>query len=267
MSTGKGAIDVNDVSKIFHQNNEGGSNGDDTLTALDHVNLHIKPGEFITIVGTSGCGKSTLMRMVAGLETPTFGTVCCDGKVIQGTDAKRGLVFQDHSLFPWLTVWGNITFGLKSLGIYEKKKELASQLLEIVGLSQFRNSYPGQLSGGMTQRIALVRSLATEPDVLLLDEPLGALDAFTRMSIQDNLIELWKERKSTMILITHDVDEAIYLAQRVIVMSPRPGRIIDEIQVDMSYPRERGHSQFTEYRNRILKKLNFVHEHELSYYI
>lgn len=257
-----GMIQVEHVSKIFRREDE-----QETLTALENVSLTVNPGEFVAIVGASGCGKSTLLRMIAGLETPTLGEIKMDGSPIRGTSEKRGLVFQDHSLYPWLTVWDNVTFGLKSLHRYKEKKELAEQLLKLVGLEEFKKSYPSQLSGGMSQRIALVRALVTEPDILLLDEPLGALDAFTRMNIQDVLIDLWKDRGTTMILITHDVDEAIYLAQRVIIMSPHPGKIQDEIEIEMSYPRERSHSQFVVYRNKILKQLNFAHEQSLSYYI
>ena len=197
----------------------------------------------------------------------TLGTVYCNGEKIIGTSEKRGLVFQDHALFPWLTVWDNVLFGLKSCKKVKEKKELAEQLLDIVGLTRFKKSYPNQLSGGMSQRVALLRALANEPDVLLLDEPLGALDTFTRMNIQDALIDLWKARGNTMILITHDVDEAIYLSQKVIVMSPRPGRIINEINIEMGYPRNRSHSAFTLYRNKILEQLNFAHEESINYYI
>lgn len=257
----KGQITIDGVTKIFRR-----TDGLETLVALDNIQLDIKPGEFLSIVGASGCGKSTLLRIIAGLEHPTTGAARCDGAEITGTDAKRGLVFQDHALFPWLNVWDNVLFGLRSTGRRKEKQELAEHLLEIVGLENFKKSYPHQLSGGMSQRVALVRALANEPDVLLLDEPLGALDAFTRMNIQDALIDLWKERKNTMILITHDVDEAIYLSQRIIVMSPRPGRIVDELPIFMSYPRNRNHSAFIQYRNQILEKLNFAHEESLADY-
>lgn len=258
----KGRIEIDNVTKIFRRSDE-----TETLTALEGVSLSIEPGEFVSVVGASGCGKSTLLRSIAGLERPTIGKITCDGVEVTGTSEKRGLVFQDHSLYPWLTVWGNVTFGLKSLGTYKEKKGLAGELLELVGLEKFKKSYPGQLSGGMSQRAALVRALATEPDVLLLDEPLGALDAFTRMNIQDILIDLWKAKGNTMILITHDVDEAIYLSQRVIVMSPRPGKVMDEIKIEMSYPRDRSHSVFVHYRNKILKQLNFAHEVSIGYNI
>lgn len=257
----KGHIQIDGLTKIFRR-----ADGTETLTALENINLDINPGDFVAIVGASGCGKSTMLRMIAGLETPTIGSVICDGEEIKGTHESRGLVFQDHALFPWLTVWDNILFGLKSTGMTKEKLELAEKLIQVVGLENFKKSYPYQLSGGMSQRVALVRALANEPKVLLLDEPLGALDAFTRMNIQDALINLWKERKSTMILITHDVDEAIYLAQRVIVMSPRPGRIVDDIKIEMGYPRNRSHSVFVQYRNDILRKLNFAHEEAMAEY-
>ncbi|MCD7725143.1 MAG: ABC transporter ATP-binding protein [Clostridiales bacterium] len=258
----KGAIELKDVTKIFQR-----SDTEETLTALNHINLSIKPGEFVSFVGASGCGKSTLMRIITGLESPTKGEAICDGEVITGTSAKRGLVFQDHALFPWLTVWENVIFGLKSQKNLSEKQALAEELLKLVELEKFKKTYPSQLSGGMSQRVALIRALTTEPDVLLMDEPLGALDAFTRMNIQDVLIRLWETQKNTMILITHDVDEAVYLSQRVIVMSPRPGRIIDDIRIDMNYNRNRSHSDFLKYRNQILERLNLAHEESLEYYI
>lgn len=258
-----GNIEIKDVSKIFRRSDE-----QETLTALDHINLSIAPGEFASIVGASGCGKSTLLRIIAGLEKPTLGEVVCDGKPVTGTSEKRGLVFQNHALFPWLTVWDNVLFGLKSTGRLKEKTQLAQQLLEQVGLEKFKKSYPNQLSGGMSQRVALARALTTEPDILLLDEPLGALDAFTRMNIQDALIDLWKTREKTMLLITHDVDEAIYLSQKVIIMSPRPGRVIETLKIDLAYPRNRSDANFTYYRNYILHKLDFAHqEKQIEYMI
>ncbi len=258
-----GNVEIKDVTKIFRRSDE-----QETLTALDHIHLSVAPREFVSIVGASRCGKSTLLRIIAGLEKPTLGEAVCDGDVISGTSEKRGLVFQNHALFPWLTVWDNVLFGLKSTGRVGEKTDLAEQLLDQVGLTKFKKSYPNQLSGGMSQRVALARALATEPDVLLLDEPLGALDAFTRMNIQDALIDLWKTREKTMILITHDVDEAIYLSQRVIIMSPRPGRVIETLNIDLPYPRNRSDSNFTYYRNYILEKLDFAQKGgEIEYII
>ena len=244
-----GNIEIKDVSKIFSRSEE-----EQTLTALDHINLSIKPGEFVSIVVASGCGKSTMLRIIAGLEKPTLGEVIFDGEPITGPSEKRGLVFQNHALFPWLTVWDNILFGLKSTGKLKDNSKIE--------LEKFKKTYPNQLSGGMSQRVALVRALANEPDVLLLDEPLGALDAFTRMNIQDALIDLWKTEENTMILITHDVDEAIYLSQRVIIMSPRPGRVIESLNIDLPYPRNRSDKNFTYYRNHILEKLDLAHQEE-----
>jgi NitT/TauT family transport system ATP-binding protein len=235
------------------------------MVALENVDMEIEPTEFISIVGTSGCGKSTLLRIIAGLETATYGQVLCDGEIINGADPRRGLVFQEHSLFPWLSVRDNIAFGLHATGKYESNSGLADRLISIVGLSEFANSYPHQLSGGMRQRVSLVRALVVSPNVLLLDEPLGALDSFTRMIIQDELLNLWNERRNTMILITHDVDEAIYLSQRIYIMSPRPGRITSEIPLVMSYPRNRGSSEFVNVRNAILKQLNFAKEEQEDY--
>lgn len=262
MSMEKGHISIQNVTKIFARNDTA-----DTLTALNDVSLDIGAGEFVSIVGASGCGKSTLLRILAGLEIPTKGQVTFDGEKIEGPSARRGLVFQDPTLFPWLNVWDNIAFGLKAQHKYKEKEMLVHKMIKLIGLEEFKKCYPQQLSGGMSQRVSLVRALANEPDVLLLDEPLGALDAFTRMNIQDEMINLWKERNNTMILITHDVDEAIYLSKRIIVMSPRPGRIVKEIRIDMSYPRNRSSADFVNYRNNILKLLNFAKDVESEYYL
>ncbi|MDR0648426.1 MAG: ABC transporter ATP-binding protein [Synergistaceae bacterium] len=260
MSAGAGHISIQNVTKIFAR-----TDLDSTLVALESVNMEIRPAEFISIVGTSGCGKSTLLRIIAGLEAATFGQVRCDGEIIAGTNPKRGLVFQEHSLFPWLSVRDNIAFGLRAAGRYKSGADLVDGLISRVGLSEFSGSYPHQLSGGMRQRVSLVRALVVSPDVLLLDEPLGALDSFTRMNIQDEILKLWNEHKNTMILITHDVDEAIYLSQRIYIMSPRPGRIVKEIPLGMSYPRNRGSSEFTAVRSEILRRLDFAKEEQEEY--
>lgn len=262
MRADKGHISIRNVTKIFARNDLA-----HTMTALDHINLDIRPGEFVSVVGASGCGKSTLLRILAGLEIPTTGEALFDGAPIKGPSAQRGLVFQDPTLFPWMSVWENVAFGLRAQGKYKQKKEIVEQMIRLIGLEEFHKSYPHQLSGGMSQRVSLVRALANEPDVLLLDEPLGALDAFTRMSIQDELINLWQQRGTTMVLITHDVDEAIYLSGRIIVMSPRPGRILKELSLGMSYPRNRSASDFVEYRNQILKLLHFAKDTGAEYYL
>lgn len=251
-----GHIEIKNLNKTFAD-----------LCAIEDLSLEIEPGEFVSIVGTSGCGKSTLLRIIAGLETPTRGTVNCGGAEIRGTSPDRGLVFQEHTLFPWLTVKKNIIFALKASGRLGQFGGDVDALLEKVGLRDFADSYPHQLSGGMRQRVALIRSLAVSPNVLLLDEPLGALDSFTRMVLQDEIIRLWQERGNTMLLITHDVDEAVYLSNRIIVMSPRPGRIAEIVTVPMSYPRNRGASDFAEIRTRLLKRLNFASDTQMEYYL
>jgi NitT/TauT family transport system ATP-binding protein len=258
----RGRIEVKNLNKTFAR-----SDSNSTLCAISDLNLSVEPGEFVSIVGTSGCGKSTLLRIIAGLETPTQGDVECDGRKIDGTSPDRGLVFQEHTLFPWLTIRKNIVFALKASQRYEAYKDNINVFLEKAGLSDFADSFPHQLSGGMRQRAALVRSLAVSPEILLLDEPLGALDSFTRMTLQDEIVRLWKERGNTMLLITHDIDEAIYLSQRIIVMSPRPGRIIDIIRIPMSYPRNRSASDFETLRIQLLMKLNFASEVQQDYYL
>ena len=256
------SISIRDVSKIFASQCEDG-----TLVALDHVDLEVSPGEFITLLGASGCGKSTLLRIVAGLETPTQGEALFDGEVIHNTDPRRGLVFQEHTLFPWLTVRNNIAFALKAAKRYKGEKKQITNWIALAGLDGFADNYPHQLSGGMRQRAALVRALSVSPDVLLLDEPLGALDSFTRMTLQDELIRLWNERGNTMIMVTLDVDEAIYLSQRIVIMSPRPGRISRILEVPMSYPRNRTSGDFTKLRTQILRFMDFARDTQEDYII
>ena len=221
--------------------------------ALSPVNLTVEEGEFISIVGPSGCGKSTLLRLVAGLLTPTSGKLSLDGEEIMGTDAKRGMAFQKPTLFPWLTVEENIAFGPKVRK--ENKKEEIERMLALTHLSDFRSAYPHELSGGMAQRVALVRTMINEPEVFLLDEPLGALDAFTRMKMQDELLLLWKEKKNMMLMVTHDVDEAIYMGTRVLVMAKAGGSVLRDIPIDLAYKRKRLDPKFLSYREEIMRLL------------
>lgn len=259
----RGRIELDNVSKVFAR-----SDMDTTITALDEVSLTIEPGEFVSIVGASGCGKSTMLRMITGLEIPTHGELRFDGVPITGPSAKRGLVFQDPSLFPWLTVEKNIAFGLRSQGVARQEQAaLVDEFTSLIGLSDFKKSYPHQLSGGMAQRVSLARALVGKPDALMLDEPLGALDAFTRMNMQDEIVRLWQQRGNTAVLITHDVDEAVYLSNRIIIMSPRPGRIRKEIKIELAYPRNRSHPDFINHRSAILEMLNFAHQVETDYYL
>ena len=219
------------------------------------VNLDIKENEFICVVGPSGCGKSTLLNIIAGLDTPTSGAVYIDGKKIEGTGTERGVVFQQYALFPWLTVLKNVMFGLKLQGKSDAEaKEIAMKYIKMVQLEDFVNHYPKELSGGMKQRVAIARAYAVKPEVLLMDEPFGALDAQTRTQLQTELLKTWESERKTCFFITHDVDEAIILAQRVIVMSARPGRIKDIVDIDIPYPRDQETKmspRFMELKNHI----------------
>ena len=206
--------------------------------ALNGVSLDIKENEFICVVGPSGCGKSTLLNIIAGLLEPTSGTVTLDGKVIEGTGVERGVVFQQYALFPWRTVLKNVMFPLEMKKVPKAEAEaIARKYIKSVGLEGFEKSYPKELSGGMKQRVAIARAYAANPEVLLLDEPFGALDAQTRVQLQSELLETWEKEKKTCFFITHDVDEAVILAQRVIIMSARPGRIKKIVDIDIPYPR------------------------------
>ena len=256
-----GTIQIIDIKKVFR------APSSSEVIALQEINTTIRPGEFISIIGPSGCGKTTLLRLIVGLESPTGGEILLDGQKITGTSFERGLVFQDPTLYPWLNVYGNIASGLVARKIFKERKKDVDDYIQLVGLSGFEKSFPHQLSGGMAQRVSLARTLVNHPKVLLLDEPLGALDAFTRMLMQDEILRIWQERRTTMVLITHDVDEAIYMSDRIIIMTPRPGRIQEILPVNMGRPRARNHSDFFRLRSRILEILHFAHEESLSYYI
>ncbi len=248
--TGHGRVlEFDKVTKSFVK-----TESDEITHALAEINLKINPGEFVSIVGTSGCGKSTILRLIAGLIGPTTGQILLGGKPIQGAGPDRGMVFQKATLFPWLTVEKNVSFSLRMQKIHDKER--VDQLIRMVGLEDFRKDYPHQLSGGMAQRVALIRSLINNPDILLLDEPLGALDAFTRMNMQDEILNIWRERKQTVVMVTHDVEEAIYMGTRVLVMEPRPGRIKADISIELPEPKERDSEAFQEYRKRILQMLD-----------
>ena len=245
-------LKLDNVSKSFAKVEK-----DEITHALGNINLEMRSGEFISLVGTSGCGKSTILRLIAGLITPTMGRLTVNDQEITGPDPERCMVFQRPTLFPWLTVEKNIAFSLKMQNKLKGNEDKVERMLRLIGLEDFKDDYPGQLSGGMAQRVALVRSLINEPPILLLDEPLGALDAFTRMNMQDEILSAWKERKQLAIMVTHDVDEAIYMGTRVIVMEANPGRIKADIPLTMDYPRNRSSSQFVAYRNQILEMLNY----------
>ncbi len=225
------------------------------MIALNGVNLNIMENEFICVVGPSGCGKSTLLNIIAGLLEPSSGQVYVDGKGVDGPGPERGVVFQQYALFPWLTVLKNVEFGLHLKGMKgEAAKEEAMKYLRMVDLEQFANSYPKELSGGMKQRVAIARAYAVNPQVLLMDEPFGALDAQTRTQLQTELLNTWEKEKKTCFFITHDVDEAIILAQKVIIMSARPGRIKEIVDIDIPYPR----NQETKMTDEFLRLKNYI---------
>ncbi|MDR0935055.1 MAG: ABC transporter ATP-binding protein [Oscillospiraceae bacterium] len=228
------------------------------VEALYDVSLTINKGEFISFIGPSGCGKTTLLRLIAGLDSPQAGTLTLNGGLITGTDPQRGYVFQQGSLFPWLTVEKNIASGLKARGVYKQQKADVAEYLSLIGLDGFGKSYPHQISGGMAQRVAIARALINRPSALLLDEPMGALDSFTRADLQDKLLSLWRHDGTTMILVTHDIDEAIYLSDRVVIMTPRPGKISEIIPVNFPRPRHRGGVEFLAMRKTILEKLDLA---------
>lgn len=240
------SLDIQSVSKTF------GSNGDGLL-ALRDINLHIRPGEFTCVVGGSGCGKTTLLRIIAGLERAYSGSVTLGGNSISGPGLDRGIVFQEHRLLPWLTVEQNVGFGLSELPSAERRERVA-RYIDLVGLRGFEQAYPHQLSGGMAQRVAIARALVSHPKLLLLDEPFGALDALTRIRMQQELLRIWQAQRTTMIFVTHDIDEAIYLADRIVIMSPRPGTIKQIFQVEMPRPRDRAGLQLTELRKSIYRE-------------
>jgi len=226
------------------------------VVALDDISFEVEDGEFICILGTSGCGKTTLLRIIAGLEKPTSGEVLVGGVPVEGPSPERGMVFQEYSLFPWRNVLENIAFGLEMKNIpKEERLEKARTYVKRVNLEGFETAYPHELSGGMRQRVAIARALANDPQVLLMDEPLGALDAQTRNQMQQELLEIWEREKKTVIFVTHSVDEAVYLADRMVVLSPRPGRVDDIVPVDIPRPRDRTTVAFSELRKKILNRL------------
>ncbi len=245
-----GKVKVNNVFRRFTKD-------EDTSTlALENVNLEVEDKDFVCFIGPSGCGKTTLLRIISGLDKPDEGEVYLDDKKIESPGPDRGMVFQEYSLFPWKTVVDNIIFGPQMGGIKKKDAlEDAEKYLELVGLQQFRDSYPYELSGGMKQRVAIARALANEPSVLLMDEPFGALDAQTRNILQQELLDIWQKKHITVLFVTHSVDEAVFLADKIVLMSARPGKIKEIINVDLPRPRDRTSLEANVLRERILKSL------------
>ncbi|MEP0872551.1 ABC transporter ATP-binding protein [Trichocoleus desertorum AS-A10] len=227
--------------------------------ALEEINLTVAAGEIVSLVGTSGCGKSTLLRLIAGLDSPTLGQVLIDQQAIAFPHPKIGIIFQEPRLMPWLSVRENVQFGLE--GVAQKEKErLTDVILERVGLMAFSQALPRQLSGGMAQRVAIARALVTKPSILLLDEPFSALDAFIRMKLQDHLLKIWEYDRPTLILVTHDIEEALVLSDRVIVLRSNPGHIHQELVLDSPRPRRRTDSQFQQWKEQLLQALDLTVE-------
>lgn len=237
-------------------------------TALAQVNLEIKEGEFICLLGPSGCGKTTLLNLIAGFDQPSQGEITIDGVGVEGTNPKFITIFQDYGLFPWRTVLGNVEYGLGAKGVgKEKRREISLQYIKLVGLEKFINSHPRELSGGMKQRVAIARALAVEPEILFMDEPFGALDAITRMKMQEEIVRIWQENKRTIVFVTHDIDEAIYLADRIVIMSPHPGRVKSVLSVSMGRPRDRTSFDFGQIREKVYREFELKVEQETDYNI
>jgi len=243
-------IKIKNVKKVFNNDHHG------EVLALDDFNLEVNKNEFTVIVGPSGCGKSTLLSLLAGFDQPTSGEILLDDQRIKGPGPDRGFVFQDFALYPWRTVKGNIKFGLESLDFSEEEAEnKAQRYIDMVGLDGFENAHPHTLSGGMKQRVGIARALAYDPEVLLMDEPFGSLDAQTRKLMQQELIKIWQEMKKTVVFVTHSVIEATFLADRIVIMTSRPGTVKDVVKVNLSRPRDYTGDKYHEVRKKVLDQL------------
>jgi NitT/TauT family transport system ATP-binding protein len=245
------ALSIQEVSHYFELEGR-------PLRVLERISLRVEPGEFVAILGPSGCGKSTLLRLVAGLDSPATGILSMDGRRIDGPDPSRIIVFQEPTLYPWRTVWSNVALGLEARGLLRSHRERVDDVLRLVGLAGFPTAYPRQLSGGMAQRAALARALVNDPQLLILDEPLGQLDSLTRIAMQGELVSLWLRAGFTALLVTHDVEEALFLASRIIVLSERPARIRAQVVNALPYPRHRGDPHLAELRREILGHLGLA---------
>ena len=256
----KSGLRIEHVSKSFQIDGE-------DVEVLHDIDVEIQDGEFISIVGSSGCGKSTLLKMIVGLENITEGRILQGERIVDKPSVNVGMVFQEARLYPWISVEKNIEFGITAQLNKEQRQRLVSEQIELVGLKGFEKALPRQLSGGMQQRVSIARALIGKPKLLLLDEPFGALDAFTRINMQNEILRIWEHEKKTMILVTHDIDEAIFLSDRIFVMSPRPGKIKEIISVRLGRPRDRSNEDFMRIRKKIL--MNFLGQSEINieYYI
>jgi len=244
-------IVVRDVTKSF-----GRKEGE--LKVLERVDLSIDKGEFVCLLGPSGCGKSTLLNIIGGFDRPSSGSVEIDGQPVLGPDPRRVFVFQEYGIFPWASVWDNIALGLRDRS-HDEQHKIIDHYIELVGLQGFAKTYPAELSGGMKQRVAVARALAVSPDVIFMDEPLGALDSLTRLQMRGELLRIWMQEKMTILFVTHDVDEALQLADRIVVMCPRPGRITEIVDVGVSHPRDVGSAEYGRLKNHLYGLLGVSH--------
>jgi ABC-type nitrate/sulfonate/bicarbonate transport system ATPase subunit len=244
-------LEITQLNTIFKRDGK-------DLSVLSNINLTVYSGEFICILGPSGCGKSTLLSTIGGFSAPSSGEVRIDGEIVSAPDPRRIFVFQERGVFPWLTVEGNVGFGLFKLSSTERQQRVA-HYIKMVGLEGFEKSYPGALSGGMKQRLEVARALAVNPDMLLLDEPFGALDSITRLTMRTELLRIWEAEKKTVIFVTHDIDEAVQLADRVVVMSARPATIQGIVKVDIPHPRDISSSRYLQLRDGISRQIGLAH--------
>ncbi|MDE5765369.1 MAG: ABC transporter ATP-binding protein, partial [Ruminococcus sp.] len=252
-------IEIQNAGKKFVQNGK-------EFTALENVSLSIEKGEFICLLGPSGCGKSTLLNAIAGFEPVTEGSVKIDGKEVKEPSVRNVTIFQNYGLLPWRNVLKNVELGLESKKIpKDERKKIAEKYIDLVGLSDFRNSHPRQLSGGMQQRVAIARALAVDPDIIFMDEPFGALDAITRIKLQDDIRQISRDEKKTIIFVTHDIEEAVYLADRIVVMTPNPGKIKSVVSVPIHGYRDRTSGNFIHVRNKIFEIFNMKYEPDIEY--
>lgn len=255
-------IQVKNVTKVYN-NKTGGA-----LKALEGASLNISQGEFICLLGPSGCGKTTLLNLMAGFEKPTEGQILVNSQEVIEPSIKYVTIFQNYGLLPWRTVRGNVELGLESKG-YDKAKirEIAGEYIELVGLSDFQKHHPYQLSGGMQQRVAIARALAVDPEIIFMDEPFGALDAMTRMKMQDEISGIWEKKKKTILFVTHDIDESVFLADRIVIMTPYPGRIKSIINVPLARKRDRTNSDFLKIRDRVFSEFEMKEKDRVEYYL
>ena len=260
MASDEEILQIKNINKVYRIDGE-------DVDILKDINLNIKKGEFVSIVGHSGCGKSTLLRLITGLEDSNSGEISIAGETVVGGSNKCGMIFQEARLFPWMNVSKNIGYGIREDLSKAEAKKLIDDHINLVALNGFEKARPRQLSGGMQQRVSIARALIGKPELLLLDEPFGALDAFTRITMQNELLKIWKHQKCTMILVTHDIDEAIYLSDRIVIMSKRPGKIKEIIDVDLPRPRDRSNQDFMNIRKRILISFLGSSNINIEYYI